>query len=273
MNRRGTSLRDRLPFRLGTTSYVLPADIVPNVEFLASRVDDIELVLFESDEVSDLPGEQAIQTLKQVAATNGLTYTVHLPLDIQLGASDEAERRSSVGKCLRTIERVAPLAPLAHIVHFDQGEPGDVASSDAARWLASLAASVSEFIDAGVDPKSLCVETLDYPFGLVDGLVFEHGLSICLDVGHVLALDGPLESYLDRYLGRSRVVHLHGATKSGDHRDISAMETDQLRMLLSRLCSETIPERVVTLEVFNQRDFEMSLEVLEKLVTWEKPHS
>ena len=31
-----------LPFRLGTTSYILPADILPNVEYLAGRVEDID---------------------------------------------------------------------------------------------------------------------------------------------------------------------------------------------------------------------------------------
>ncbi|MCX7010033.1 MAG: hypothetical protein NTY53_22795 [Kiritimatiellaeota bacterium] len=36
-------------FRVGVTSYVYPADILPNVERLAGRVDDVELVLFESE--------------------------------------------------------------------------------------------------------------------------------------------------------------------------------------------------------------------------------
>ena len=31
----------RLPFRLGTSSYIIPADILPNVDFLKDKVDDI----------------------------------------------------------------------------------------------------------------------------------------------------------------------------------------------------------------------------------------
>ena len=42
-----------LPFRLGTTSYIIPADILPNVRYLADKVDDIELVLFEADDYSN----------------------------------------------------------------------------------------------------------------------------------------------------------------------------------------------------------------------------
>jgi len=36
-------------FRLGSTSYVYPADLVTNARQLAGRVDDIELVLFETE--------------------------------------------------------------------------------------------------------------------------------------------------------------------------------------------------------------------------------
>ena len=64
-----------LPFRLGTTSYIWPDDILPNVRQLAPLVDDIELVLFESDEYgSNLPDKDVIAELKQLALAYGLTY-------------------------------------------------------------------------------------------------------------------------------------------------------------------------------------------------------
>jgi len=45
------------PFRIGTTSYIIPDEIIPNVRFLAARVEDVELVLFEADEgMNNLPG-------------------------------------------------------------------------------------------------------------------------------------------------------------------------------------------------------------------------
>ena len=44
------------PFRLGTTSYIIPNSILPNVRYLADKVKDIELVLFESDDgISNFP--------------------------------------------------------------------------------------------------------------------------------------------------------------------------------------------------------------------------
>ena len=50
------------PFRLGTTSYIIPDDILPNARFLADKVDDIELVLFEVDDgPNNLPTPQTLK--------------------------------------------------------------------------------------------------------------------------------------------------------------------------------------------------------------------
>ena len=61
------SLKGCFPFRLGTVSYIIPDDILPNVRYLADAVDDIELVLFESDELSNIPDEAAIAELADIA--------------------------------------------------------------------------------------------------------------------------------------------------------------------------------------------------------------
>jgi len=46
----GRSLKGLFPFRPGTTSYIIPGEIEPNVRHLGGMVDDIEIVLFQSDE-------------------------------------------------------------------------------------------------------------------------------------------------------------------------------------------------------------------------------
>src|SRR5512139_1339394 len=52
------------PFRLGTTSYVIPADILPNARYLAGKVRDIELILFEVDDgPNNLPSPEVIEEL------------------------------------------------------------------------------------------------------------------------------------------------------------------------------------------------------------------
>ncbi len=67
--------------RLGTTSYIYPADIITNVRRLAGKGQDVELVIFELDEGSSvLPDDDTIAELSSLGAEHDMTYTVHLPL-------------------------------------------------------------------------------------------------------------------------------------------------------------------------------------------------
>ena len=81
-----------LPFRIGATSYIIPDDILPNARYLAAlgEVQDIELVLFEVDDgPNNLPSPETVAELAALAGAHGLTFTVHLPLDLRLGASGD----------------------------------------------------------------------------------------------------------------------------------------------------------------------------------------
>ena len=260
------NLKRRFPFRLGTTSYIVPADLLANVEFLAGKVDDIELVLFESDEISNIPDDGVVQTIRNIAEENDHTYTVHLPLDIQLGSSDEAERSKSVDRCLRVIARISPADPFAYVIHFHGDRRGDSPSKDISLWQTNLEKSIEELLESGVAPRDLCVETLDYSYKLIEKLVFDYDLSICLDIGHIFLNAHSLDAYLDRYIEQCRAIHLHGISDGKDHRYISDKESDHLSILFSRICSNKAEARVVTLEVFNEKDLIRSVAALERFM-------
>ena len=132
-----------LPFRLGTTSYIWPDDILPNVVQLAPLVDDVELVLFESDEYgSNLPDAATIVELGRLAQAHDLTYTVHLPLDLQL-ADDDSTRHPSLEKARRVIERTRALDPFAYVVHLDgKAIQNNVDDVTLARWQTQAAWSL-----------------------------------------------------------------------------------------------------------------------------------
>jgi sugar phosphate isomerase/epimerase len=259
------SLKNRFSFRLGTTSYILPADLITNVRFLAPYVDDIELVLFEADDESNLPDEKAIDVLNGVACSNDLSYTVHLPLGLRLGSMEEEERRSSVVKALHIVELTSSLNPAAYVLHFEGDRRGLVPSENMAGWINGLRASVAELLGAGTPSRLFCVETLDYPFALIDPIVYEFGLSVCLDIGHILLQGYPLDAYLAKYQDRIRVFHAHGIRENKDHRDLGGLRESDLALLFGhlRLCRSPAP--VLTLEVFDENDFCLSLEVVERM--------
>ncbi len=109
----------RYPFRLGTTSYIYPDHILPNVLKLRETVDDIELLCFEADDESSLPDERLIAELRSIAKASNLTYTVHLPLDIYRGDCDESQRKQSIATALKVVRLTEELEPFAFNVHFE----------------------------------------------------------------------------------------------------------------------------------------------------------
>jgi sugar phosphate isomerase/epimerase len=192
------------PFRLGTTSYIIPDDILPNVRYLADKVRDIELILFEVDDgPHNLPSPEVIDELLQIARRHELTYTVHLPLDLKVG-DDGSEYDQSLVKAKRVIECTRKLDPWAYVLHLDGKSvrrqrikmtarqdqswcPGDCPNGQAARKLAVENWNVSaDFIQSVlIDPVSRCVDIghlwLDGhdPF-LISGCL-PHALFTCMD--------------------------------------------------------------------------------------------
>ncbi|NMW18963.1 MAG: sugar phosphate isomerase/epimerase [Chlorobiaceae bacterium] len=250
------------PFRFGTTSYIIPADILPNVEFLKDKVDDIELVLFESDEFSNLPSLHDMQKLADMAKEFSLTYSVHLPLDVYLGHSDRSERVQSVSKCLRIIELTRNLPKSAYVMHFEAGQGIEVngfSSVQKSCFIDALCESIAQFL-AGTDedPSMFCVENLNYPFELVWPVVEESGLSVTLDVGHLEYYGFPTGLYLERYLHKAKVLHMHGTLNGKDHHSLASMKPEVLDMVMKALSKESAQERVMTLEIFSKDDFDSS---------------
>ncbi len=260
------SLVGCFPFRLGTTSYVIPADIKTNVEILAGKVDDVELLFFESHKVADLPDKETILFLQSVARRADLSYTVHLPLDCRLGHPDKEERERSLDKCRRITDRVGPLEPFAYVLHLGNDRSEGHPVGDVPAWQDRLLEALQILLLEGVDPSRLCIENLDYPFALAAPVVEALGLSVCLDVGHVIAGGYPLDDYLDSYLHRARVVHLHGVRDGRDHQTVSFLAREVLKQLYFRLSRDRSLQRVVTLEVFDEANLMDSIATMEAFI-------
>jgi sugar phosphate isomerase/epimerase len=256
------------PFRLGTTSYIIPADILPNVRYLADKVADVELVLFEVDDgPNNLPSPDVIAKLSDLADAHDLTYTVHLPLDLRLG-DDGNSGHASLDKARRVIERTRPLAPWAYVLHLDgaallaEAQAGRAGAVQVAEWQAQSARALELAAAWAGGPERLAVENLEhYPLDFILPVLERVPVSRCVDVGH-LWLDGhdPLP-YLRAALPRTRVVHLHGLAER-DHKSLGHMPPDRLNPVLASLVQAGYAG-VLTLEVFGEDDFHSSLAALE----------
>ena len=252
--------------RIGTTSYILPDDILPNVRYLAPLVDDIELVLFESEGEDNLPTKSVLQTLKELAQEHSLTYTVHFPLDVYPGSTDKGVRQKTLDTYLKILDLTQNLDPFGYILHLTPDVYGHTPSNDIPAWLSCLDESVSRLLEnTSLDSQMFCAETLSYPFALVQPLVDRHALAVTLDIGHVWMMGYDAEASCSSLLSTARVCHLHGFDARGqDHQSLTQGKPLLIERFLSSLVTqlEDGKERVLTLEVFNQQDFLTSLSLL-----------
>lgn len=254
----------RRTWRLGTSSYVYADDVLPNVERLAGRVEDIELVLFESESFANLPSTDTIRRLDELRRQHGFTFTIHFPIDRQLGSPDAAMRRAMLDQMRRIADLVSPLEPFAYILHPE----GISARADAGRisaWQADLADGVARLVADGLAPRLLAVENLGFPFEWCRPLIESAGLSVCLDVGHLWLNGVDAPSHARTWLARTRVVHLHGEAAGRDHISLARTDRPRLAAFLRELAAQTY-RGVVTLEVFSFDDTADSIRVLEELL-------
>jgi sugar phosphate isomerase/epimerase len=252
----------RRPFRLGVTSCVYPADLLPNAAMLAPAADDIEVVLFEADGLSGLPSPAVVAELAALCARHGTTCTVHLPLDLRLGDRDRAARSRSVACGRRILALAAPLDPFAFILHLAPVAP-DAPPAEVRRWQAAAEDSLRRLLDAsGVAPALIAVENLDFPFEWCAELIDRLGLSVCIDIGHLRLRGLSVTEHLGRHLPRARVVHLHGERQGRDHQSLAVEPAERLTPVLAALDRFA---GVVTLELF---DFEAVASSIRLLNRW-----
>lgn len=262
------------PFRLGTTSYILPDDILPNVRYLAGQVQDVELVLFELDDgAGNLLNPAQRAELRALAADYDLTYTIHLPLDLRLADNPHRVRGGngslqhiSLEKAQRVIETTLDLEPWAFVLHLDGTSVRSGADKYAfQRWQDQAVQALEQASHWVGSLERLAVENLEgYPPHFNQPVFDQISVSRCVDVGH-LWLDGvdPL-AYLRQTMARTRVVHLHGIS-GRDHCSLTCMQPNQVHSVINELIQQGY-QGVLTLEVFSQPDFLSSMEMIRKMV-------
>jgi sugar phosphate isomerase/epimerase len=240
--------------RIGTTSYIYPADIETNVMSLAGKVRDVELLLFECDEDGrELPDHRTVEFLIQTGRRHEMTFTVHLPLDLALAGDSPSLDRAALA-----VAKTLSLAPVGFIAHLD-GAKGECLSRS--RWVYNSLRSLDFLSEKAGSAQAICVENLDdQPLEFVDSILSSTPVSCCFDVGHVWKCGLDPLPWLERWRDRIEVVHLHGIG-TRDHQSLSLVPAAQLDAVTGYLVSHF--DGVATIEVFSERDLMDSLAALE----------
>jgi sugar phosphate isomerase/epimerase len=256
------SLKGRYQFRLSAPSFIYPADYISNVKGLAPFLDEIELLFFES-QADSLPTGALVGELNRLARDMLISYNVHLPLDIPLAAPTAGARQAAVDLLKMVLERVAPLSASTHTLHLNYNET-DRRTATVRSWQDRLRSSLDLLLrDTSIAPGKISIETLNYPPYFFAPLVEQFGVSVCLDIGHILYHGFDLKEAVQRYRSATTIIHLHGTTQDRDHLSVAELPGTAQETVTDLLKGFT---GSLSLEVFSLERLVGSMETLEKMM-------
>ena len=246
-----------VPFVFGATSYVIEAGLLENLLWL-SRPDmtlpigEMQLVLFETPEISNIPSHKEVSDLASAARERGMAFTVHLPGSIALGSPERAIRAASVELFKRTVGVTQALKPICWTLHVPL-PPGEDASIYIARAEDALAPLLIEFDS----PRKLAIENIQPVFGAEGQIIEDLDTSVAIDIGHLISFGQDVWGFIEHWAGRCLNMHIHGCHDGRDHESLAFLPEGFMAELLPRV--SRIPAlRTVTMEVFGVPDFESS---------------
>jgi len=238
------------PWRLAATSCVWPETAAVNCRRLARTLPEVGLYLLEGTAClaygpEDLPRK-----------TYGLRYHAHLPVDLPWPAGGGEAFALVAG----LLAKVAHLAPWGFVLH----PPAD---------RAALAAFVTAWQAAGHDPADVLLENTETASpGDVLALAGALGCSVCLDLGHMLAMGHALPEDESALAAAVRMFHVYAPYgeegpppgRTHVHRPLQHLAPEG-RDILVWMLGHLRPETIVV-EVFAPNHLLESLAVLNALI-------
>lgn len=203
--------------RLGATSFLTPAAYVPGFRFAAERCDDVSLLVIAPGQHGEhLIHADEVRQIASIADGEGVSVNIHLPAEHNFDTRESARRM--VDDVAMVMERVSCLQAHTFVLHinFPRLENRLLgAGLDKPQLSQEQAAYVHEALHELAalmpHPEQLALENLEaFPPSLWDRWLVDTAYSRCADIGH-LWKDGwdPLQ-FLDDWLPRTRLIHLHG---------------------------------------------------------------
>lgn len=241
------SYKNKYPFKIGTTSYIYPDHMIPNVKMLAPFLDEIELLFFESIPPDSTPSINEIEVLHDISKEHGTTYNIHLPTDIFPGSSDDTKRLCFVDTIVNIIELTSILSPSTYTLHLSYPDDLDKTKCDQI-WLNNVHDSMTKLMDSGINSKSISIETLEYPFEWITGVISDFNFSVCIDAGHLLKKDYDTKKVFENYLDITSIIHLHGVKNGRDHQSLDKLSYEEVETLIKLMHGFT---QTLSVEVFS----------------------
>jgi sugar phosphate isomerase/epimerase len=253
------SYRGLYPFKICTTSFIYPDHYIPNARMLSPYLDEIELLVFESQGANALPSRKVVAELCRLAADFDLSYNIHLPTDVSISDQNPVWQNNAVDTLIRVIELAQPLDPSALILHVPYSEKS-LDKAVVRKWQNRVYQNLKEIVAAVENTNIIAIENLDYPLEMLEDIIVDLGLSICLDLGHLMVYGYDVLEIFNKYAAKTSVLHLHGVENGRDHITLERLSDKLFERVLQVLSKFS---GVVSLEVFSFENLDSSLKYLE----------
>jgi sugar phosphate isomerase/epimerase len=229
-------------------------------------IGEMQLVLFETPEISNIPSPKEAAELASAARERGMAFTVHLPGNIELGNPGDAARAASCELFKRTVGVTQALNPICWTLHIPlpSGE-------EAPSYIERAEDALTPLLRLFDSPRELAIENIHPVFDAERQIVENLDTSVAIDVGHLISYRQDVWGFMDRWMSRCRNMHVHGFDGHRDHESLALLPRGFLGDLLSRVAlSQSL--RTMTMEVFGVADFESSsLAVMQSLRNCREP--
>ncbi|MCP5048136.1 MAG: hypothetical protein GY940_13275, partial [bacterium] len=247
--------KNRCPFKISAPSYLLPTGYIENVTYLIDKVEDIQLLLFDSLPDDPLFNEDTLSTLHYLVKEPAVTFSVHMPTRPDLFAGFESQLERA---CL-IIERLKRLPVSSYTFHYDtpNREKWETLSQEDIRKIDDEYINYFKAIKKKFPNIDISLENTGTPLSALDNVVSACDISYCIDIGHLLVQDRDV-SEVEPRLKKASVIHFHGWEEmDGKRQDHRPIRYDQ--KIFKMLESFT---GVLTIENYHKHLFERSANLI-----------
>lgn len=258
-------------FKIGAPSMVFGDDLATNVRILSGLVDHIEIVLFHTPTLHNIPTKDEINELRQILCNEPVTCSVHLPADLEVASADRTRRRKSIDLAVDLIKLFHELDPEHVVLHIPFTEPTLTpvpglyfTPADHRRfeqWSPRAVEALERIRAATGVSQSILVENINYSPVFLEPLLHMDLCRLCLDFGHLVLGQEPVMQTADTYLSYTGEVHWHGIRDYDEHLSLEVLPRSRVRRWLAALVASGFTGPMV-LEVFSPTDLEGSQRLL-----------
>ena len=262
---------NQLPFKIGTTSMVFGEDFLYNVRFLKGLVDHIEILLFHTPSLNNIPGSHEIEILKNIGKQENVTFTVHLPASLEIASTEKGKREESVRLLNEICLKTAEINPLYYILHIPFTPPtlvpvpGLYFTTDHSQgwdeWTNRAMESLEMIHEGMGNGIQLLVENINYSPFFLEPFWKQGQCQLCLDIGHLMLGQEKVMDSLKQYLNIAGEIHLHGVIGYKEHLSLSVLPEMRVRKWLNYLIRSSF-KGIMLLELFSPRDLEESIDIV-----------